>query len=319
MSPGLVGSEVAATIPQYHTSNMEESLFPAINRRSVVPLDSEADPNEFCNKGDHHSRTRASIPNSLSSSPIKFPSIDRANSTSIASLPGSRANRHRSQTRDFRNNYNRSPSCPSNLDISRDFSNVDFAVITRDRNNSPSIDSSNESTKLPSIFSGDFKSDKSKQSKRRDISKETRAAANALSLRRTESLVNAVRSSPEDGAYTNKDTSQRQSQTAALLLPLRTENQLTSHKKKKKRRSRGTQDASVREDVNQTPRNADSEHVLRRRATRKTEEALDVIARENDFTEDDEYETPRAIELNSSRKVERWMKTNTQKEGEVKV
>ncbi|XP_053374447.1 uncharacterized protein LOC128546996 [Mercenaria mercenaria] len=326
MPPGLIGSELSATPPQYLQSTMEESsLFPPISRKSAISLGSETDPSDYINHSARKSHTRGSVPVSLSSTPLKFPTIDRANSTSIASLPGSRSTRHRSMTRDLRSSYCRSPSCPSNLNIRRDFNNVDANIFNRLENASES--DSNESTGreekgsvLPSIFSKDSSPRADKSTARRDKKKDK---TNSLSVKRTESFKHPVHQ-VADQSYlqqslpnTNREIEQRQGQATALLLPIR--NTTQTNKKKKKRRSRISSDSDA-DALENTPRNCDSENnKSRMRYSRKSEDALDVIARENELYDDDDMDTPRAIEITSSRKVKQWMNSNKNSHSESEI
>lgn len=317
MPPGLIGSELSATPPQYLHSSMEESsLFPPISRKSVLSLGSDTDPSDYCNPSDRKSQTRGSVPASLSSTPLKFPTIDRANSTSIASLPGSRSTRHRSVSRDLRSSYCRSPSCPSNLNIRRDFNN-DMFNNKENSNEAVSVDSTAREDKvslLPNIFSKDSSPHIDKSSSRREKSKDR---TNALSIRRTESFMHPVHQVPEHTLpHTSREMDQRQGQAAALLLPIR--NTTQTHKKKKKRRGRMASDSEA-ETAENTPRNFDFENnKSRMRYNRSSEDALDVIARENELFDDD-IDTPKAIEISSSRKVKQWMSNNKHSHSESEI
>ncbi|XP_060575202.1 uncharacterized protein LOC132732734 [Ruditapes philippinarum] len=315
MPPGLVGSELSATPSQYLKSTMDESLFPPISRKSAISLGSETDPNDYVNSS-RKSQTRGSVPASLASTPLKFPTIDRANSTSIASLPGSRSTRHRSMTRELRSSYCRSPSCPSNLNIRRDFNNVDTNIFNRYENANES--DSNESTYreekanvLPSIFSKDS-SPRVDKSSRRDKKKDR---TNSLSIRRTESFMHQTHQVGEQSLpNTGREIEQRQGQATALLLPIR--NTTQTNKKKKKRRGRVSSESET-----DTPRNNDSENNTSRICyNRKSEDALDVIARENELYDDD-LDTPRAIEISSSRKMKQWISNSkhSRSESEIKA
>lgn len=334
MPPGLVGSELLATRPQYLKTSMDEaSLFPPISRKSAISIGSDTDPNDFCNPIDRKNPTRGSVPPSLASTPLKFPTIDRANSTSIASLPGSRSTRNRSITRDLRSSYCRSPSCPSNLNMRRDFNQMDVNIFSRKESFENLHDSSandlsvreEKGNVLPNIFSKDFNNvrGKGKENARRDKSKDT---TNALSLRRSESLTQSVNQLEEHSApVSSRDTgqnTQRQGQAAALLLPIRNTSQTNNNnKKKKKRKNRISSDADGELSEN-TPRNVETDCVKPVvRYNRKSDDALDVIARENEMFDENDIETPRAIEINSSRKVKQWIKSNqhSHSDNEIKV
>ncbi|KAL4238237.1 hypothetical protein ACF0H5_002950 [Mactra antiquata] len=320
MSPGLIGSEVSATPPQQLRSTMDEPrFFPPISRKSDISICSESDPNDFCNPAERRIHTRGSVPASLSSSPLKFPTIDRANSTSVASLPGSRSTRHRSITKEFRTSYCRSPSCPSHLDFrnheTKLLKHTDSFRESPDGETSVSPYLEDSGTFLPNIFSKDNNSSRVEKSK---ASSRDRHPEKPIPLRRTESLMNACVSSMESPG-TNRTVEARQGQAAALLLPLRNTNSQTN-KKKKKRRPKPPADDDVGEN---TPRNnvTDSNDKSRARHNRKSEDALEAIARENDIYDDSDMETPRAIEINSSRKVKQWIKNNkhSHPENEVKA
>ena len=329
MSPGLVGSELAATPPQYSRTKMEESLFPPIVRKSALSIGSEHDPSDFCNNGNNGDRkltTRGSVPASLSSSPIKFPTIDRANSTSVASLPGSRAARHRSQARDIRASYCRSPSCPSHLDGSRNFSNLDFSRFKKDsqkdltikRSDSTSIE---ETMKLPNIFSKNNECNiESSKHKTTDIRTNAHDKPcdqkSSLSLRRSESMVNAFETMQNNGSASGRDP--QRNQTAALLLPIRGE-PIGTRKKKKKRRPRGQFEEE--DSMNMSTQFDDDEIVSARKQYADSDDALDAIARENTYKDGSQMASPRAIEVNSSRSVKQWVggNRNSQKEGQIKV
>lgn len=324
MPPGLIGTELSATPPQHIRSTMEESrFFPPISRKSEISICSESDPNEFANS-ERRIHTRGSVPASLSSSPLKFPTIDRANSTSVASLPGSRSTRHRSITKEFRASYCRSPSCPSHLDMRKDFNREMNLFKHRDsftetpngeRRDSPCRD--DNGSLLPNIFSKEInstRSEKPKGASRRERNQDK------LALRRTESLMNACITTGETpGPVSNRDMEQRQGPAAALLLPLRNTNS-QSNKKKKKRKTKLQADDDAEEI---TPRNIDCGNNGKSRAlyNRKSDDALDVLARENDLYDDSDVETPRAIEINSSHKVKQWINKNkhTHPENEIKA
>ncbi|XP_052766630.1 uncharacterized protein LOC128207634 [Mya arenaria] len=352
MPPVYIGADLAGATLTHHQT-MEESLFPPISRKSAISIGSETDPSDFCNSSPHERKvltTRGSVPAlSLSSSPVKFPTIDRANSTSIASLPGSRAMRHRNMTRELRSSYCRSPSCPSHLDMNR--TNVEFNSYNKRHSNTDqessdvgSTDVEEKVSKLPSIFSSKNPSDRYErdESPRRD---KNRDKLNALSLRRSESLLHAFHSNSDSKAQlSSRDADQRQSQTAALLLPLRT-NPTVNNKKKKKRRTRRTSD-SESEPRENTPRNhpetsrkdpdtslniPDSSrnlpdtsrkyadvHKQSSKQSCDTDDALNAIARENDLYDEEMDATPRAIEISPSRKVKQWI-NNNQKEGHIKA
>lgn len=319
MPPGLIGSELSATPPQYLQSEMEESsLFPPISRKSAISLGSETDPSDYCNPSDRKSQTRGSVPASLSSTPLKFPTIDRANSTSIASLPGSRSTRHRSVSRDLRSSYCRSPSCPSNLNIRRDFNNDANIYIRKESTDEGELNDlsarEDKVSLLPSIFSKDSSPRMDKSSSRRDKSKDR---TNTLSIRRTESFMHPRHPvSDQNLSQTSREMEQRQGQAAALLLPIR--NTTQTNKKKKKRRARMSSDSEA-ETLENTPRNFDLENNKSRlRYNRSSEDALDVIARENELYDDD-MDTPRAIEISSSRKVKQWMSNNKHSHSESEI
>ena len=315
MPPGLIGSELSATPTQYLSSTMEESsLFPPISRKSAISLGSETDPNDYVNSA-RKSQTRGSVPASLSSTPLKFPTIDRANSTSIASLPGSRSTRHRSMTRELRSSYCRSPSCPSNLNIRRDFNNVDANIFNRyeNANESDSNESSFREEKgnvLPSIFSKDSSQRVDKSSR---TEKKKRDRTNSLSIRRTESFMQPVHQVGDQSLPgTNRELEPRQGQATALLLPIR--NTTQTNKKKKKRRTRISSESET-----DTPRNTDSEkNTTRLCYNRKSDDALDVIARENELYDED-VDTPRAIEITSSRKIKQWINNNKHSHSESEI
>lgn len=320
MPPGLNGSDFSASPAYYLKTGMEESaLFPPISRKSAISLGSDTDPNDFCIPCDRKTQTRGSVPASLASTPLKFPTIDRANSTSIASLPGSRSTRNRSITRDLRSSYCRSPSCPSNLNMRRDFNQVEVNIFSRKE----SLESLNDShTKdlsvreergnlLPNIFSKDLTNvrDKPKGHPRRERNNDI---PNSLTLRRSESFMQTMNQCGEGPtSFNSRDKEQRQGQTTALLLPIRNTSQTNNNKKKKKRRNRISEsDGDLSEN---TPRNFETDCVKPRnsmRYNRKSDDALDVIARENDLFDEDEMDTPRAIEINSSRKVKQWIQNN---------
>lgn len=321
MPPGLAVSELTATPPQYMQLAMDESsLFPPISRKSDLSLGSETDSSDYFSQTERKSHTRSSVTASLSSSPLKFPTIDHANPTSFSSLPCSRSTRHRSMTRELRSSYCRSPSCPSNLSVKRDCSNVNTNISSRKENRCDSETRSDEKgSVLPNIFSKDSspRADKStwRREKQKDIS-------TTLTLRRTDSFIHPIKSdraTEPSAPLTNRDVEQRQGQAAALLLPIR--NTTQTNKKKKKRRSRIVADQETDFQEN-TPRNFDSDCIKSQmRYSHKTEDALDVIARENEHYDDTELETPRAIEINSSRKVKQWINGNphSHSESEIKV
>lgn len=326
MSPGLLTSELGLTFPPpTQQKRMDESLFPPIARKSAISLSSETDPNDYCNQDERKIHTRGSVPASLSSSPVKFPTIDRANSTSVASLPGSRSTRHRPNIRELRSSYCRSPSCPSHLDVSREFNHsVEYDLIKSDRgpravlDDMDSYDNEDTFSKLPSIFSKDCggRFAESKGIRGRDKSRDR---LNHLSLRRSESFMRTL-SHPSVGntpPSSNRDNEPRQSQASALLLPIR--NNPQTNKKKKKRRSRVSPDSDD-ETAENTPRNCNSKELGNRLSLdRDNEEALNAIARENDMYEDDLETTPRAIEISSSRKVKQWMNNNQKEAGQIKA
>lgn len=325
MSPGLLTSELGLTFPPptQHKA-MDESLFPPIARKSAISLSSESDPNDFCN-GERKIHTRGSVPASLSSSPVKFPTIDRANSTSVASLPGSRATRHRPNIRELRSSYCRSPSCPSHLEISREFNHsVEYNLIKSDRGPRTETDHSDSETpdhddtfsKLPSIFSKDcvgrFNDGKGNRGREKN-----RDRLSQLSLRRSESFMRTL-SHPSAGnaaPLSNRENEPRQNQSSALLLPIRTNAQM--NKKKKKRRQKMSSDSDD-ETAENTPRNCTNAEFGKRHSM-ESDDALNAIARENDMYDDDVDSTPRAIEISSSRKVKQWMNTNQKETGQIKA
>ena len=330
MPPGILTSDFAgASIDRQNT--MEDSMLPPISGKSAMSLGSETDPSEFCNTANVDRKgitTRSSMPLSLSSSPVKFPTIDRASSTSIASLPGSRAARQRTLTREFRTSYCRSPSCPSILDMNRN--NVDIDLFDKrqshtdaDSSDVGSTEPDDSPSKLPSIFSSRNYADRYDrgESPRRDKKKEK---LSSLSLRKGEPTVHTFQRHKHYETKTqNKEQDQRQSQATALLLPIRTNAQL-SNKNKKKRRARKMSDSESDPLEYTTPRNfPDSarDFTDRLKTLNKNgdpDEALNAIARENDLYDDDLDRTPRAVEISSSRKVKQWI-NNNQKEGHVKA
>ena len=325
MSPGLLTSELGLSFPPLtQQKRMDESIFPPIARKSAISLNSETDPNDYCNQlDDRRIHTRGSVPASLSSSPIKFPTIDRANSTSVASLPGSRSTRHRPNMRELRSSYCRSPSCPSHLDANREFNHpLEYDLIKSDRGprtDAGSVDDDMEDSfsKLPSIFSKDCGGRLNMDGKGARGRDKSRDRLSHLSLRRSESFMRTL-SHPTAGSTTpptNRDNEPRQSQATALLLPIRTNPQ--NNKKKKKRRSRDDSDGETAEN---TPRNcASNEYGNRLSLERENEEALNAIARENDMYDDDIDTTPRAIEISSSRKVKQWINSNQKEAGQIKA
>lgn len=323
MPPGLLTSEVGLSFPPLsHQKRMDESLFPPIARKSAISLSSETDPSDYCNGEERKIHTRGSVPASLSSSPVKFPTIDRANSTSVASLPGSRSTRHRSNMRDLRSSYCRSPSCPSHLDISREFNHsVEYNLVQSDRGPRSDLDNSEDLedsfSKLPNIFSKDIggRFMDGKANRGRD---KNRDKLSQLSLRRSESFMRTLSHANVGNTHplSNRENEPRQNQAAALLLPIRTNPQ--TNKKKKKRRQKVSSD-SEGETSDNTPRNEDLNKRLS--GERDGDDALNAIARENDLYEyeDDLDSTPRAIEISSSRKVKQWMNNNQKETGQIKA
>ncbi|KAH3845354.1 uncharacterized protein LOC127873045 [Dreissena polymorpha] len=325
MLPGLISPEIVS-LPSVRT--MEESLFPPIARKSAISVASENDPYDYCNPPSQRDRksltTRGSVPGSFSASPMKFPPIDRANSTSIASLPGSRANRHRTSNRELRANYCRSPSCPSNLGLTRTDNRVEFKKFNRNLSHTDaessdvgSTDVENTTSKLPSIFTNDNAGSPeiNNVTTRRERNKTDKL--NSLSLRRSDSFFNAFPQNNIDNRrqFSNRDTEQRQGQTAALLLPLRPNAQ--TNKKKKKRRARKLSDSDV-DAMDTTPRNGAVDNTTKPADGGDSDLALNIISRESERYDEDLETTPRAIEISSSRKVKQWM-SNNQKEGHIKV
>ena len=324
MSPAIYGSELAETPTLYMKSPMEETFFPPISRKSRLALKDD---------GSEYSRhTRTSMPNSLASSPIKFPTIDRSKSTSVASITGASSGltrqRSLSKNRD-RRALCRSPSCPSHLEMHRDFrkefSEMEFTMLKREnqgtgeltRDCSPQRETGNDdSTRLPDIFSKDFSSKRTdrlhKTSSHKELlpvkSDRSLERSNNLGLRRTDSYQQVYQSNSEFGSMSSRDIIDQRTTAAALLLPIRDTPKLEApEKKKKKHRSRhrtvqdGSQEQTHRS-VNHSP--------SRQLSKRHSVDALDAIAKENLLADEGAQNSPRTFEINSN-KVEQWLQSGT--------
>lgn len=305
---------------------MNDTVLPSISRKSAISLTSESDPNDYRNSTVDSSVLTSGAAQSLSSSPLKFPIINRSNSTNVARAAGSQAIRHRSQTREQRSLHCRSPSCPSHLNINRD--------IKRDHNNkfkrnSPrdigtyadnpshvSLKPDNDSM-LPSIFNK-HKNDKfiekpKTMTSRREIYKDT---LNNLSLETGESIGHKAF---EPGIsskvpLSSRDPVQRHNQGTALLLPIRT----TTKKKKRRSRIYSASEGEQQGEMEELHRNLETDYLTTRsRFKYETEDPLDAIARENDIYDDSE--DTRALEISSSRKVKQWMNNNQNANNERQI
>lgn len=330
----MYGSELAETPTLYMKNPMEEKLFPPISRKSLHTVNDDG--------GEYSKHTRNSVPNSLSSSPIKFPTIDRSKSTSVASITGvsthGSRNRSLSKNRD-RRGLCRSPSCPSHFDIHRDirreFTETDYSVFKRERqetgdqfhSGSPNGTGNEDGNKLPDIFSKEFNNKKTDKLHKTTSQKEllpvrsdrSHDRSNNLGIRRTESYQQVIPSHSEFGSLTNRDNSEQRTniQTAALLLPLRDNTRADApNKKKKKHRSRhrNVQDESVEN----THRSIDKSPV--RHLSKENLDALEAIAMENNVTDENGQLSPRAYEINSKTAVQQWLQTgSSHKQGQVKA
>lgn len=334
MSPAVYGPELAETPTLYMKSPMEETFFPPISRKSLHSMNDEA--------SEYSKHTRNSVPNSLASSPIKFPTIDRSKSTSVASITGANS-RHRSLSKNRdRRGLCRSPSCPSHFDIHRDnrreLSDMDYMFKRETQEAGDQLQNgtgNDDDSKLPDIFCKDFKNKKTtklhKSSSHKELlpirSDRSHDRSN-LGLRRTDSYQQVYQTHPEFGTLSNRHDyleSQTQNeaseqrnniQTAALLLPLRDNRGDAPNKKKKKHRSRHR---NIRDDSQEnTHRSLDKSPT--RHLSKENLDALEAIALENGVTDDSSQISPRAFEINSQKAVQRWLQNGTpHKQGQVKA
>ena len=331
MSPAVYGSELAETPTLYMKTPIEEALFPPISRKSLHMVNDD--------NSEYSKHTRNSLPNSIASSPIKFPTIDRSKSTSVASITGvstnGSRNRSLSKNRD-RRGLCRSPSCPSHFDMHRDFhkelTETDYSLFRRERqetgdqinSGSQNGNGNDDKNKLPDIFTKDCNNKKSqklhKTSSQKELlpihSERSLDRSNNLGIRRTDSYQQVY---PEFGTLTSRDNSEQRTniQTAALLLPLRENGRMDgTNKKKKKHRSRhrNTQDESTEN----THRSINKSPV--RHLSKENIDALEAIAMENSVIDETGQLSPRAFKINSEKTVQQWLQGGSpHKQGQVKA
>ena len=329
MSPAVYGSELAETPTLYMKTPIEEALFPPISRKSIHTVNDDA--------SEYSKHTRNSLPNSISASPVKFPTIDRSKSTSVASITGVSGSRNRSLSKNRdRRGLCRSPSCPSHFDIHRDFhkeyTEPDNCLLRRERQGtadqvnvrSLAENGNDEGNKLPDIFSKECNNKKVQKLHKTSSQKELGTIHSDRSLERSSKF--GIRRSdsyqqvyPEFKAITSRDDSEPRTNihTAALLLPLRDNGRTnTTNKKKKKHRSRqrNTQDESsenTHRSLNKSPvRNLSKENI----------DALEAIAMENCVRDETGQVSPRAFKLNSDAAVQQWLQSGSpHKHGQVKA
>lgn len=306
MSPAVYGSELAETPTLYMKTPIEEILFPPISRKSVHTINDDA--------SEYSKHTRNSLPNSISASPVKFPTIDRSKSTSVASITGvninGSRNRSLSKNRD-RRGLCRSPSCPSHFDLHRDFhkeyTEPDNSLLKREKQGGTdqlivsvlAENSNDDGNKLPDIFSKECNNKKVQKLHKTSSQKElgniqsdrSLERSNNFGIRRTDSYQQMY---PEFKAVTSRDDSEPRAniQTAALLLPLRENGRTnTTNKKKKKHRSRqrNTQDESIEN----THRSINKSPV--RHLSKENVDGLEAIALENCVRDETGQVSPRAF------------------------
>ena len=334
MSPAVYGSELAETPTLYMKSPMEETFFPPISRKSRLAINDDA--------SEYSRHTRNSMPNSLASSPIKFPTIDRSKSTSVASITGATGSLSRqrslSKNRD-RRNFCRSPSCPSHLEMHRDFrkeiSEMEFSMFKRGesqgtgehtRDCSPQHGNGNDdSTRLPDIFSKDFNNKKTEKLHKTTSHKEilpvksdrSHERSSNLGLRRADSYQQVYQTHSEFGPAGNRDIIDQRTTAAALLLPIRDTPKLDApDKKKKKHRSRHRQAHEGNHE--HTHRSLDASPS--RHLNNNNVDALEAIAKENIISDEGGQPSPRAFEINTNKTVEQWLQRGTpHKHGQVKA
>lgn len=298
---------------------MGDTVFPPISRKIAISVTNETDRSDYnFNSGDGKAFTGGAV-QSISNSPLKFPNINRSNTTVVASLPGPRAVRHRSQCREQRPLYCRSPSCLSHLDISRDHVDKfkketprDLSIHADDFSHEPQ--KPEHDLKLPRIFykENNERLEKSNMMSSRHKNNDT---SRGLSLQSDESV--GIDSfdpviSP-NAALTSQDSEQRHNQGAALLLPIRTTT------KKQKRRSRIQSDREVLQKEIQMNNEADY-HKTRLRFKNEIDVPLKAIAPEDDIFNDDN-DTTKAFDISSSKKVKQWISSsqNAKNERQIKT
>ena len=328
MSPVVYGSELAETPTLYMKTPIEEALFPPISRKSIHTVNDDT--------SEYSKYTRNSLPNSISASPVKFPTIDRSKSTSVASITGGNnngsRNRSLSKSRD-RRGLCRSPSCPSNFDIHRDFhkefTEPDNGLFRRGRDGTTDhniigslAESDNDiGNKLPDIISKEGNNKKVQRLRKTASQKELSTIHSERSLerssnfgiRRTDSYQHVY---PEFTSGRDDNETKANIQTAALLLPLRENGTNTTNKKKKKHRSRQrkTQD----DNIENTHRYVNKSPV--RHLSKENIDALEAIAMENCVRDETGQVSPRAFKLNSEKAVQQWLQGGSpHKQGQVKA
>ena len=270
------------------------------------------------------STSGTSTATSVSSSPVKLPSIDKTKSNSIASLPHGRGHRSRSYDRTI---ICRSPSCPSNIGY---FRTKDESPLywhpdaCKFETTSPEKDS-DSGIRLPDIFkdsstiSGASRSTNRSQSTNRSPPYGIRQGAGgegkgggresspttfpkemALSLKREKTKVSNFERTPRVETARDQQDTYRSTTQSALLLPIRnSESRLSlKGKKRKKYSTRQNTQASIQSDCANI-----CQSLERARSARKTTRAIksDHSLYNNTFRESDDANAGEDSVLRKSR------------------
>lgn len=273
-------------------SKADRSSFPPISsRKNEEPAQNSDGIYDASESREDHQDTCDSV--------LKLPTIERTKSRSISSISSPTStlgSRQFTRDKPSRRSLCRSPSCPSNIGLSRQESRncrLDNGVY----DHFPQPEENEDDLKLPDIFRNTSPKLSPRQSSIGTKWKSDKENSYLYSLRKTESF------------HDSPTEKQDQPQTHALLLPLRSVDTVSRAKnKKKKKLHKSKSELSIQDRENTLAGGRWSSYENEQNQLNGSKECL----MEGTLTD-------RQVEIMSARKMKKWMKTHPQKEGQVKA